>query len=137
MKSLIIEVFNAILFLGRAVDNWGCTASATVDRGTESVSLAPTVVASRLHAVISHVLATVIRGCTGTSALVAVTSVHRLSRHVPEVAATTAVVQVTLVVSITVAFGVVLAAILSLVVDGLAFVMIVRSLLVVHRHVFM
>ncbi len=138
MESLIIDVLNTILFLGRAVDNWGCNAATTVGRGSESVSLAPAIVTGRLHAVVSHVLATVVRGGTGTSSLVAMTAIHWLGSHVPEVAATAAIVEVTLVVCcITMAFGVVLAAILSLVAHGLTFVMIVGPLLMVHWHVFM
>ncbi len=55
------------------------------------MSLAPSIIASGLHARVSHILATVIRGGTGAAALVAVTSIHGLGSHIPEIAPSAAI----------------------------------------------
>ena len=70
----------------------GIASTAAVNRGcSESVSLAPSIITSGLHARVSLVLATVIRGGTWTAALVAVTSIHGLGSHVPEIASSTTI----------------------------------------------
>ena len=70
----------------------GIASATAVYRGcSESVRLAPSVITSGLHAGVSLVLATVIRGGTGAATLVAVTSIDWLGSYVPEIASTTTI----------------------------------------------
>lgn len=55
------------------------------------MSLAVAVITSGLHTVVSLVLATVVDSSARTAELVAVTSIHGLGSHVPEIASATAI----------------------------------------------